>query len=112
MLPQGELDRLREDIENMTLVDTCDIYSVTRAADGYGGITETWAALYSGVKCRMDQTNGREQLAGGAWQWFSLPATTTITTAHRIYYGGVMYAVMSVNEGSKLGVKRVIVERI
>lgn len=117
MLPRGELDRLRADIEGVTLVDTCDIYSVTRSADGYGGVTETWTALYSGVKCRMDQTSGREQLAGGAWQWFSknmlsLPATTAITTAHRVYYGGVMYAVMSVNEGSRLGVKRVVLERI
>lgn len=116
MFPQGEIDRIREDIEGL-LPDTCDIYAVTRAADGYGGVTETWAAVYEGIQCRLDQKQGREQTAGGAWTWFSrnmlsLPQSTAITVNHRVYYGGVFYNVVSVNEGSKLGVKRAILERV
>ena len=116
MLPDSELDRLRADIL-YTLTDTGDILSITRTSDGMGGFTEAWGTATASVACRLDQKQGREQLAGGGYQWYttnvlSLPATATITTAHRFQMAGVTYAVASVNEGSGIAVKRAIVERV
>lgn len=112
-LDAGELAQLRIDILD-TLPDTCDIMSVSRVPDGHGGFSETWTTA-STVACRMDHKTGAEVLAGGAVQTYqgnmlTLPYNATITTAYRVSYGGGLYNVISVSEGSSVAVKRVVVE--
>lgn len=111
-----ELSTLRADMLDL-LPDTCDVLSVTRTADGYGGMSETWGTASAAVACRMDHRNGRDVLAGGVVQTYqgnilTLPYDTTITTSNRVKYGGNNYNVISVSEGSQIAVKRVTVERI
>ena len=112
----NELARLREDLAE-TLPDTCDILSVSRAADGFGGMVETWTTASAAIPCRMDAKTGKEVIQGGAVETYqgnmlTLPYSANITTANRVSYGGNTYNVLAVNEGSWLGVKRVTVTRI
>jgi SPP1 family predicted phage head-tail adaptor len=112
----GELAALRNDILAL-LPDTCDILSVTRTADGYGGFGETWGTASAAVACRMDHKTGAEQLAGGAVQTYqgnmlTLPYNATITTANRVKFSGNNYNVLAVSEGSDIAVKRITVERV
>ena len=110
------LAAMREAISDL-LPDTCDILSVTRTADGKGGWTDSWGTASAGVACRMDSTQGMEQMVGGglkAYQSYmlSLPYDTTITTAYRVLFNGTSYNVTSVNtDQSWIAVKRVTLEK-
>lgn len=116
MLPSDELTRLQADLL-VTLPDTCALLSATTAPDGYGGVTETWGTVSANVACRLDAYRGKEAIAGAAlnpYQTFvvTLPADTAITPAHRVLHGGTTYNVVSVSDGSLLGCKRAIVEKV
>lgn len=112
----GELARLRTDVLAL-LPETCDVLSVSRAADGFGGMTETWGTSSAAVACRMDHRSGQMAVAGNALQAFTgdvltLPYNTTISTGNRVKYSGGTYNVESVNEGSDLVVKRAMVQKV
>jgi hypothetical protein len=113
----SELQRIREDITRDLLFDTCDIITVTKTPDGFGGVIETLGTASASIACRMDHKSGVSVLAGGELATFqgnmlTLPYDTTITTTNRVLYGGAYYSVISVSEGSWLGVKRAEVEKI
>lgn len=111
------LAAMREAIGEL-LPDTCSILTLTRTADGMGGMTETWGTAYSGVDFRLDVKTGVEQVVGGGLKPFtsykgSLPYDTTITSADRILHSGVTYAVTSVNTSqSWKAVVRVDLEKV
>jgi SPP1 family predicted phage head-tail adaptor len=116
MLPANELAELRAAILDL-LPDTCDILSVSRAPDGHGGSTDTWTTASAAVKCRLDYRTGQEVVSGGAIQSYqaevlTVPYNTVITTASRVSYGGALYNVLSVSEGSLIAVKRVSLEKL
>jgi head-tail adaptor len=52
-LSSAEISAMRT-AANAILPDTCTIQRVTRASDGMGGYTDTWATLASSVACRLD----------------------------------------------------------
>ena len=117
MLPTGELTRLRNDLAGYTLPDTCVILTGTATADGFGGQSVTWGTTTTGVACRVDHRQTREAMAGGGFQTFTqttmtVPQATAITTANRVEWSANTYNVTSVSEGSLLGIKRLIVEKI
>lgn len=115
-LTASELAGMREAI-NQLLPDTCQIITITRTPDNYGGQTESRATA-SAVAFRLDVETGSEMIAGGALQPFtkykgSLPYDTTITTAQQLLHSGVTYAVTGVNANqSWIAVKRVDLEKI
>jgi hypothetical protein len=117
MLPASELAQLRSDIL-ITLPDTCAILAGTAVANGMGGQDVTWGTATASVACRHDQKQGREQLAGGGVNWytvdmFSLPYDATVAVGNRIVHAGTTYTVTNVNTGaSLLAVKRVTAERV
>ena len=118
MLSNAELSQIREAIDD-TLVDTCDILSVTQASDGAGGITDTWGTAYASVSCRLDFPNpGKESVASASYVPFktgmvSMPYDQTVTTANRLLIGGETYDIKGVNTNqSWIGVKRVAVEAV
>jgi hypothetical protein len=114
-MDSGELSQLRADILAL-LPDICDIVSVTRTPDGFGGWAET-LSVSSTIACRMDHKTGREMLGDGSvrtyqYNLLTLPHTANISTANRVVYEGNLYNVTSVSEGSNLAVMRVGVERV
>lgn len=115
-LSSFELTGMRDAI-SLLLPDTCQIITITRTPDGYGGQTETRATA-SAVAFRLDVETGSEMIAGGALQPFtkykgSLPYDTTVTTTQQILHGGVNYAVTAVNTNqSWIAVKRVDLEKL
>jgi head-tail adaptor len=121
MLTNAELAQMQADILSL-LPDTCNILGVTtRTSDGMGGLTETWGTVTGGtaVACRMDFTQpGREAMTNDTLTPYqrgmlSLPYSTVITTAHRVEFGSETYNVIATNTGgSKLAVRRVVVERV
>jgi hypothetical protein len=112
----SELAQMRADIETL-LPDTANVITVTYTPDGYGGATITQGTIGTAIPCRMDHKTGRETLTGGAIQDYqgnmlTMPYNTTISTTDRVEYGGNVYAVLAVSEGSWLACKRVTVEKI
>ncbi len=47
------------------LIDTCDIETITRTADGGGGFTESWAVYANNAVCRRFQYSAKEQAIYG-----------------------------------------------
>lgn len=117
LLTSAELARMRTDIENLTLPDTCVIQSLTQTADGQGGHTESWSAAGT-VSCRLDNGSGNKRNVAASLNPFSswvltVPQSTTITTASRVVHGGETYSVTAVSDtGSWLACKRAALERI
>lgn len=116
LLSDAELARIRTDIEDLTLPDTCTILTGTVTADGAGGVTQAWGTTSTNVACRLDAHKGYEQLGGDAIRPFqefilTLPQATSITAQQRVEHGSVTYNVISVNAGSWLGCKRVVLEK-
>ena len=117
MLTNGELKQIRDVIETL-LPDTCDILSATKASDGQGGYTTTWAASSESVKCRLDIKTGQEQDASGRLRPYqkatlSLPYDVTITTLDRVSCNSKTYNVTAVNnQQSWQGVTRCELEQV
>ena len=99
------------------LPDTCQIITLTHTADGEGGWTDSRATA-TAVNCRLDVTQAREQVTGGAIQPYtsyklSIPYDTTVVTGNEVLHSGVNYAVTGVNLGqSWKAVVRVDLERL
>jgi len=109
------LSAMRDAIAEL-LPDTCNILTVTRTADGMGGVSEAWGTASSGISCRVDMNQGimegRELLTADGLHPYtryilSVPYDTTISTDSRVEHSGTTYAVVSVNtEQSWMAVKR------
>lgn len=115
-LSSSELASMRADLE-LLMPDTCNVITPTYTPDGYGGVTITLGTTAASVACRMDHKVGREKLTGGAiveyqGNMLTLPYDTVVTTADRVEYGGAVYSVLSVSEGSWKACLRVTVEKI
>lgn len=119
-LSNRELEEMREAVEPL-FPDVCNILTVTKAANGYGGITETWGTASSNVSCRLDAKSsagmsGKEGVAGLSLIPFqsmviSLVYDQALTTAQRIEHGGNTYNITGVNSDvSWRVVKRASVE--
>lgn len=110
------LAAMREAISTL-LPDTCNVITLTRAADGMGGHTDTRATA-TAINCRLDVVTGREQIAGGGLQPFtsymlSLPYDAAVVTTNEILHNGTNYAVKSVNQSqSWKAVVRVELEKL
>ncbi len=111
----GMLAAMRDAIGQL-LPDTCRIITITHAADGQGGMTDTRGTA-SSIDCRLDVISGREQIAGGALQPFtsyvlSVPYDTEITTLQEVLHSSITYSVVSVNTSASWNaVKRVQLEK-
>jgi head-tail adaptor len=118
MLPTSqELTRLRSDLENSLLSDTCSILTGTATSDGMGGYTTAYGTTYSGVKCRLDPLSGQEALAAGMVAPFNgyiltLTNSAVVTTDSKIAHGNYTYNVKSVDpDKSWSACVRVVTER-
>jgi len=118
MLPDSELNAIRDELERLTMPGTAYILSGTLASDGMGGFTTTWGTA-STVKCRLDRTGtGYEKASGGGvepWQgWvLSLPHDTSVTVTNRVKVASTTYAVKAVDSAKSLNcVLRVYLEEI
>lgn len=115
-LTTTELAIMRDTIE-LLMPDTCNIVTITNVPDGEGGSTPTRGTSGTSIPCRLDVTQGREQVTGGAVQPYiayklSLPYDTTVDEQNIIEHGGVDYYVKSVNlSQSWKAVVRVDLER-
>lgn len=58
MISTGDLARLRSQA-NELLPDTCTIQTKTASADGIGGETYSWANAATGVACRLNRADTR-----------------------------------------------------
>jgi len=115
-IPDRELSRLRADLEGLVLPDTCTVLNKTETPDGMGGVAITAGTVYTNVPFRLDPHKGYEQLGGDSlrpYQEFTgtLPNKYTITMDYQIVHNSVTYNVVSVNAGSWLTCKRVILEK-
>ena len=57
MLPDNELNAIRDELERLTMPGTAYILSGTLASDGMGGFTTTWGTA-STVKCPAGEPAG------------------------------------------------------
>ena len=99
-----ELSQLRADA-NDYLPDTCDIQTMTRTADSYGGWTETWADTYEDVACRLAvmPLNRPESIDAGqiasTTRWLlAVPYNQAIDATMRVVHDGVTYEVEGVED--------------
>lgn len=116
-LTADELSDIRDCIEGL-LPDTCTIQTLTRASDGMGGWTETWADTYTSVPCRIWQKSGNEREVGdqGAevTRWvLTVAYDQAIDATMRVVHDGRTYQVNDVNDtGSERAERRAWLTRI
>lgn len=119
MLSSSELTAMREAIAQL-FPDTCNILTATQAADGYGGIVQTWGTAAASVSCRLDVINRQMgiNVDGASVREYqetvlSIPYNTTIDKDYRVEHGGYTYNVTATNnDQSWIAVKRVMLERV
>lgn len=118
LLSDWELEGMRDELEAVSLPDTCDILTVSYTSNSRGGMVETLGTSDTGVACRVDPyRQGFEIVMAGAVQPFNrwtltVPYDTTLTTANRISYDGNTYNVLAVDAGSWNLNKRAVLEKI
>lgn len=126
MMPSSaELARMRSDMEDATLPDTCNILSLTQASDNEGGLIDTWGTATANVACRLDSVlTGGVGLYGteqnrvasikpySTWT-ISLPHGTAITAANRVECNSSTFNVVEVDSArSWLANVRATLERV
>lgn len=117
MMSAAELAKLRADLEDVALPDTCVLQLATSVSDGQGGFTDTWAAAGT-VACRLDNLSGSRKPIGQAIQPFNswvltVPQSATIDTSYRAVVNGFTFAVIAVSDvGSWLACQRAALEWI
>jgi hypothetical protein len=117
MLPQHELDDLRDELIVQVMPDTCYILSRTLSVDTMGAPVETWGTASYNVACRLDHTKGNEVISGGAIQPYyaymlTVPFGTSITSLNRVKHDSITYSVKSVSSGSYVACLRCELEKI
>lgn len=102
MLSAADLAGMRDTLDE-SLPDTAIIQRKTRAGDGQGGGTETWAAVGT-VPCRVSPVETRgddESIAGDRTLQtvdyvITVPQGTDVRAVDRLVSGGVTYEVVKV----------------
>ena len=102
-LTAGELTQARSDAEEL-LPSTCTIQVRSTAADGQGGVTESWSDT-DGVPCRLDAMNvsARSSASGDkftlhdAWTLY-IHWDRSITAGNRVVFDSDTYEVLSVQD--------------
>ena len=99
-----ELAQLRSDA-NDYLPDTCDIQTVERTADDYGGWTEEWTDTYETISCRLAAVplNRPESIdgaqLGSLTRWLlAVPYNQAIDATMRVVHDSVTYEVEAVED--------------
>lgn len=116
LLSTAELAQMRSDLESVALPDTCDIMTVSRAADGEGGMTDTWGTATAAVPCRIDAQGGGESDVARSTEPYAtfvltLPQDAEVTADDRIVHNGWTYAVTAVDDDSSwMTCKRAVLE--
>lgn len=116
MMPSAaELARIRADMEDATLPDTCNILSLSQVSNGEGSMVDTWGTAFASVACRLDLFTSRgvgiigmEQVQAGALKpystWIlSVSYGTALTSANRVEVGSGTYNVVEVDAGRSWG---------
>jgi head-tail adaptor len=99
-LSAGQLSYMRTQVLE-TMPDTGTILAGSITSDGQGGNTMTWAGT-TAIDCRVDVTNGREQVEGGGYKSYqktqlTLPYNAVITVGNRFAYLSDQYNVVAVS---------------
>lgn len=120
-LDAAELAAMRDDVASM-LPGTAIIQSKSRASDGAGGGSATWAAVTGGtVAARLDpmtrQGGGAEEYAlreaGVNIYQLTLPYNAPLAMDNRVQMGGINYEVRSVDTGKDWAVSlRAVVVKV
>jgi len=103
-LSAAQLAQMRADVARM-LPDTAIIQAVTLQNDGFGGATETWAAVANGtVACRVDPstTLTQVQLAGVAEGFIqryqlTMPHDAPLAVGNRVQIANIDYDVRQID---------------
>jgi hypothetical protein len=119
MFDNCELTSMRAAFQEL-LPDTCNILSITRTSDSAGGWSEAAGTVASNVPCRIDFAKGygKEAVSNSSLTPYksgtlSLAWDQTITTAHQVQMGTVVYNVTGVNDAASwILIKRCSVERV
>ena len=108
MISTADLARMRAQAEEL-LDTTCTIQSATRTTDSQGGFTNSWATASSGVACRLNRYDRREdhKILG---ERSTIVADWVVTMAHdqavtvdqRIVVGGLTLEPVWVNTGKSV----------
>jgi len=102
-LTAAELAQARSDAEEL-LPSTCTIQVRSTAADGYGGVSESWSDT-DDVPCRLDNVSVKARMEGSgdkttvhdAWTLF-VHWDRSIAAGNRVVFGGDTYEVISVQD--------------
>jgi hypothetical protein len=114
-ISDSDLAYMRDTIADM-LPDLCTIYAETISADGQGGVTSSWSATETNIKCRLDDRSGKlSPITAGLktenQYQLSVPYDTTISTGNLVRVNSINYTVMSINtDQSWIAVKRAVLE--
>ncbi len=105
ILTDDEITKMRSDIKEVSLPDTCNILTNSPSRDSEGGFSDSWGTAVVGAKCRLENlSNARmfqhEELQGLALRGYSdwiltLPHDVDIAIDQRVEHGGNTYAVTS-----------------
>lgn len=87
------------DVAEQTFDGTAVIQALTYSSDGGGGGTSTWSASGT-VACHLSPIRGdereiAERIASDADWIVTVPAETSVTTAHRVVIAGVTFNVQA-----------------
>lgn len=104
MLTDAELDSMREQSAAL-LPDTCEIQRLTSSADSWGGQSQAWAVVASGVPCRVSvatatagvETELAERVTTVMWHLVTLPHGTDVSLADRIAVAGKVLEVNAID---------------
>ena len=101
LLQDADLVYVRAEAEK-SLMDICEVHTVSSIDDTIGGYTEYWAMAYKNVRCRLADRTGKEvglanrEVVAGDWV-LTLPYDQNITAGMRVVHEGDTYAVVFVN---------------
>lgn len=93
MIPQRELDQIREDAESY-LQSTCDVSRSTRVSDGGGSYSDSWATVLTDVPCRLNFQNYQAPATSGgrlnedAAHYFWVPVGVDVRLQDRLIHEG------------------------
>jgi head-tail adaptor len=102
-LSGAELTWMRDEVEELIMTDTCTIQTVSRASDGMGGFTETWANTYQNVPCRLSPQGGSGRVQGDQFTvvtgWvLDVAYDQAIAAGNRVVLGGDTFDVLEVRD--------------
>lgn len=93
---------------NSLLNKICTIQKVTETQDASNQLVKTWSNKYTGIKCRLDQNDGREQMGDNkiltqATHVLFLEFTVNVLVTDRVIVEGRTYNVLQVGDAGGHG---------